>query len=296
MYAQYKRGQGLSRKQRAWGVVLLILGLGLGVYRVAMQYYPETSSALSAAAVTEAQTDPGSAPDKGGSSPASERHPAFGERMRERHAMVAMQIAARGVKDRAVLRAMQTVPRHVLVPERYQAQAYADHPLPIGYDQTISQPYIVAYMTEALKLDPNATVLEIGTGSGYQAAVCAEIAWRVYTIEIVEELAASARQNLSALGYENVLAKAGDGFYGWPEHAPFDAIIGTAAAGRTPPPLLQQLKPEGRMIIPQADPDGWQHLLLITKDKQGTISKRKILPVRFVPMTGQVEKPDSGAE
>jgi len=285
----------LSRKQGVWVVVLLML-LGLVVYRIAGQYYPETSSVLCATADPNAHIYPAPDPNKAESSAATERHPAFNERIRERHAMVAMQIAARGIRNQAVLKAMQTVPRHVLVPERYRAQAYADHPLPIGHDQTISQPYIVAFMTEALQLDPNATVLEIGTGSGYQAAVCAEIARRVHTIEIVKELAASARQHLNALGYKNVLAKAGDGFYGWPEHAPFDAIIGTAAAGRIPPPLLQQLKPEGRMIIPQEDPDGWQHLLLITKDKEGTISKRKILPVRFVPMTGQVEKPDSGAE
>ena len=296
MHAHSKRGQGLSRKQRIWGVAFLILALGLGLCQLTVQYYPETSSVLCAAAGTGTQTDPVSDPNNGASSSSTERHPAFGERVRERHAMVAMQIAARGVKDQAVLRAMQTVPRHVLVPERYQAQAYADHPLPIGHDQTISQPYIVAYMTEALKLDPNAVVLEIGTGSGYQAAVCAEIARKVYTIEIVEELAASARQHLNALGYKNVWAKAGDGFYGWPEHAPFDAIIGTAAAGRIPPPLLQQLKPEGRMIIPQEDPDGWQHLLLITKDKEEAISTRRILPVRFVPMTGQVEKPESDTE
>lgn len=296
MHTQYKRGQGLSQKQRIGAVALLIPALGLGVYWMTLQNDPETASALSAAAGTGAQTDPGPDPNSGESASSTKRHPAFGERVRERHAMVAVQIAARGVKDHAVLKAMQTVPRHVLVPERYQAQAYADHPLPIGYDQTISQPYIVAFMTEALKLDPNATVLEIGTGSGYQAAVCAEIASKVYTIEIVEELAASACQNLATLGYKNVLAKAGDGFYGWPEHAPFDAIIGTAAAGRIPAPLLQQLKPEGRMIIPREDPNGWQHLLLITKDKAGTISTQRILPVRFVPMTGQVQKPESDTE
>jgi protein-L-isoaspartate(D-aspartate) O-methyltransferase len=296
MHAQYKQEQWLSQKQRACGVILLTLGLGLGVYRLAMQPNPETSSVETAAADTGTQTNPVSDPNDAESSSGDERHPAFGERVQERHAMVALQIAARGVKDRAVLKAMQTVPRHVLVPERYQAQAYADHPLPIGHDQTISQPYIVAFMTEALKLDPNATVLEIGTGSGYQAAVCAEIANKVYTIEIVKELAASAHQHLDTLGYKNVLAKAGDGFFGWSEHAPFDAIIGTAAAGRIPPPLLQQLKPNGRMIIPREEPDGWQHLLLIAKDKEGTISTRRILPVRFVPMTGQVQRPDSDAE
>jgi protein-L-isoaspartate(D-aspartate) O-methyltransferase len=260
---------------------------------MAVQPDPSASSFVPVSENLGAQMDRDADPRQEGSSQGTERHPAFGERVRERKDMVAMQIAARGIRDKAVLKAMQTVPRHVLVPERYKAQAYADHPLPIGHDQTISQPYIVAFMTEALQLDPNAVVLEIGTGSGYQAAVCAEIARRVYTIEIVKELATSARKALNELGYKNVFTRTGDGFHGWPEHAPFDAIIGTAAAGRIPPPLLQQLKSGGRMIIPQVDPDGWQYLVLVTKDKQGTISQRKVLPVRFVPMTGEVEKPDS---
>ena len=292
----HDKEQLLSGKKGILAALVLVLLLGLGVYRIQVQRSPNTSSALTAAADAPAQTDPHADPNEGGSSPATERHPAFGERIQERRAMVALQIAARGIRDQAVLKAMQIVPRHALVPERNRMYAYADHPLPIGYDQTISQPYIVAFMTEALQLDPNAVVLEIGTGSGYQAAVCAEIARSVYTIEIVAELAASARKHLSELGYRNVFAKAGDGFYGWPEHAPFDAIIGTAAAGRIPPPLLQQLKPEGRMIIPQEDPDGRQYLLLITKDKAGTISTQRILPVRFVPMTGQVQKPESDTE
>lgn len=296
MQIQCCQGHWFTRRYRVWlvGITLVLLGLG-GVW-LRLQYDPKTSSAVSIAAKPIAQKDPDADPAAEGPSAPAERPPAFSERVRERHAMVAMQIAARGIRDQAVLKAMQTVPRHVLVPERYKAQAYADHPLPIGYDQTISQPYIVAFMTEALQLDPNATVLEIGTGSGYQAAVCAEIARKVVTIEIVKELAASARKHLTELGYKHVFAKAGDGFYGWPEHAPFDAIIGTAAAGRIPPPLLRQLKPGGRMIIPHADPDGWQYLVLITKDKQGTISKQKVLPVRFVPMTGQVDKPDDSTE
>jgi protein-L-isoaspartate(D-aspartate) O-methyltransferase len=219
------------------------------------------------------------------------KHPAFTERVKERTRMVDWQIQAREVKDPNVLKAMRVVPRHAFVQPGEQRYAYADSPLPIGLNQTISQPYIVAFMTEALKLDPNLIVLEIGTGSGYQAAVCAEICREVYTIEIVEELAKTAKKRLKELGYPNVFAKAGDGFFGWPEHAPFDAIIGTAAAGRVPEALIEQLKTGGRMILPVEDRLGFQHLILITKDKQGKLQKRNVMPVRFVPMTGEVQKP-----
>ena len=220
------------------------------------------------------------------------RHPAFSERIIERARMVDWQIEARAVKDPNVLSAMRTVPRHVFVRSTDQRSAYNDNPLPIGYDQTISQPYIVAFMTETLKLTRNSKVLEIGTGSGYQAAVCAEIAQQVYTIEIVEELAKSAKHRLKELGYRNVFAKAGDGYFGWPEHAPFDAIIGTAAAGHIPEPLIEQLKPGGRMILPCETPGGFQYLVLVTKDKDGAISRKNVMPVRFVPMTGEVQKPE----
>ena len=220
------------------------------------------------------------------------RHPAFTERLVERARMVDWQIEARTVKDPNVLGAMRTVPRHAFVRSTEQRAAYNDNPLPIDYDQTISQPYIVAFMTDTLKLTRSSKVLEIGTGSGYQAAVCAEMAQQVYTIEIVEELAKSARQRLKELGYRNVFVKAGDGYFGWPEHAPFDAIIGTAAAGRIPEPLIEQLKPGGRMILPYGTPDGLQYLVLITKDKDGNIQKKNVMPVRFVPMTGQVQKPE----
>jgi len=224
------------------------------------------------------------------------KHPAFKERIEERASMVATQIVARDVNDPNVLKAMRTVPRHAFVRLTEQRYAYIDEPLPIGYDQTISQPYIVAFMTEALKLDPNDKVLEIGTGSGYQAAVCAEIAKEVYTIEIVEGLAKSAKECLKKLGYPNVFVKAGDGYFGWPEKAPFDAIIGTAAAGRIPPPLLAQLKPGGRMILPTGSAYGFQYLVLITKDDKGNLSRRRVMPVRFVPMTGEVTKPEKKAE
>ena len=216
-------------------------------------------------------------------------HPAFAERVDERKRMVDRQIRARDVKDPNVLKAMQIVPRHAFVPAGWQWAAYTDRPLSIGEGQTISQPYIVAFMTEALNLKPDSKVLEIGTGSGYQAAVCAEIAREVYTIEIVEGLAKSAKERLKKLGYKNVFVKAGDGFFGWPDKAPFDAIIGTAAAKRIPEPLLEQLKPGGRMIIPTGRAWG-QYLELITKDKKGKIRKSRVMPVRFVPMTGEVQK------
>jgi protein-L-isoaspartate(D-aspartate) O-methyltransferase len=219
-------------------------------------------------------------------------HPAFTERIEERNEMVDRQIRARDIKDPNVLRAMRTVPRHAFVPFNQLPYAYGDYPRPIGFDQTISQPYIVAFMTEALQLKPHYKVLEIGTGSGYQAAVCAEIADKVYTIEIVKGLAKRAKKDLAELGYENVFVRFGDGFFGWPKEAPFDAIIGTAAAGRIPEPLIEQLKPGGRMILPYGSPWGYQYLVVVTKDKNGKIHKNNIMPVRFVPMTGEVMKPE----
>ncbi|MFB0553998.1 MAG: protein-L-isoaspartate(D-aspartate) O-methyltransferase [Phycisphaerae bacterium] len=224
------------------------------------------------------------------------KHPAFAERIEERGKMVAWQIQARNIKDPNVLKAMRIVPRHAFVRSTEQRYAYTDYPLPIGFDQTISQPYIVAFMTEALQLKPDSKVLEIGTGSGYQAAVCAEIAKEVYTIEIVEGLAKRAEKCLKELGYPNVFVRFGDGFFGWPDVAPFDAIIGTAAAGRIPEPLLEQLKPGGRMILPYGRPWDFQYLVLITKDEKGNLHKSNVMPVRFVPMTGEVMKPEKESE
>jgi len=217
-------------------------------------------------------------------------HPAFSERVEEREKMVDRQIKARDVKDPNVLKALRTVPRHGFVRHDDLRRAYSDQPLPIGKGQTISQPYIVAYMTDALELSPESKVLEIGTGSGYQAAVAAEIAREVYTIEIIEALAETAKERLEELGYRNVFAKAGDGYYGWEEKGPFDAIIITAAAGLVPPPLKEQLKPGGKMILPLGSPYGAQTLVLVTKDEKGKIHSRSLLPVRFVPMTGQVQR------
>ncbi len=223
-------------------------------------------------------------------------HPAFKERIRERERMVADDIAGRDINDPNVLKAMRLVPRHAFVRDREQDLAYADYPLPIDFGQTISQPYIVAFMTQALKLKADSKVLEIGTGSGYQAAVCAEIAAEVYTIEIVEGLAKSAKERLEKLGYPNVFVKAGDGYFGWPDKAPFDAIIGTAAAERIPSPLLEQLKPGGRMILPYETDLGFQYLVLITKDRKGNLSRENVLPVRFVPMTGEASKPEKSSK
>ncbi len=202
----------------------------------------------------------------------------------KREEMVSMQIMRRGVSDERVLNAMRTVERHLFVPEHQMPFAYEDYPLPIGYNQTISQPYIVALMTELLKLEGNDTVLEVGTGSGYQAAVLAEIGCKVYTIEIVPELAESARINLEKRGYINIKVKAGDGYKGWEEYAPFDAIIITAAAEEVPPPLIEQLREGGRMVVPVDVDFGYQMLKVISKGENGNIHEKDTIPVRFVPL------------
>jgi protein-L-isoaspartate(D-aspartate) O-methyltransferase len=203
-----------------------------------------------------------------------------------RERMVRQQLAAPGrdITNARVLAVMGRVPRHELVPAGLRAQAYGDHPLPIGFDQTISQPFIVAFMTEKLEPKPTDKVLEIGTGSGYQAAVLAELVREVYTIEIVEPLARRAEADLKRLGYTNVFVRAGNGYKGWPEAAPFDAVIVTCAPEQVPQPLVNQLKEGGRMIIP-VGPAGDQELYLLYK-KGDKDEKRAVLPVRFVPMTG----------
>ncbi|MDW8343009.1 MAG: protein-L-isoaspartate(D-aspartate) O-methyltransferase [Verrucomicrobiae bacterium] len=210
---------------------------------------------------------------------------------RQREWMVARQIEARGVRDPIVLQAMRRVPRHEFVPDGWRHAAYADRPLPIGHGQTISQPYIVALMTELIRPRPGMRVFEIGTGSGYQAAVLAEITPHVFTIEIIQPLATSAQQRLERLGYRTVAVKFGDGYFGWPEHAPFDGIIVTAAADHVPPPLIEQLKPGGRMVIPLGSPFQQQWLVLVEKDEAGTVRSRNVLPVAFVPFTGGPRKP-----
>lgn len=214
---------------------------------------------------------------------------AQGDRREARLRMVQEQIASarlarRAVTDDAVLRAMRTVPRHEFVPEEAAAHAYEDRPLPIGHGQTISQPYIVAFMTKMLRPGPEDTVFELGTGSGYQAAVLSEIVDRVYSVEIVAPLAESARGRLGRLGFANVTVRHGDGYYGWEEHAPFDAIVVTAAASHIPPPLIEQLAPGGRMVIPVGSPLRVQTLMLVEKREDGSVVKRNLMPVRFVPL------------
>jgi protein-L-isoaspartate(D-aspartate) O-methyltransferase len=201
--------------------------------------------------------------------------------------MVEEQIRGRDVKDAAVLAAMEEVPRHLFVPAAERAEAYADHALPIGRGQTISQPYIVALMTELLAVNRHSRVLEIGTGSGYHAAVLSRVAGAVYSVEIVPSLGEEASGILSRLGYANVHVRIGDGYKGWPEESPFDAILLTAAPAQVPVPLLAQLRSGGRMVLPLGTVQ--QELLVLTKRPDGTFETRNVLPVRFVPMTGEAQ-------
>lgn len=212
------------------------------------------------------------------------------DRLAERERMVAEQIEARGVRDALVLAAMRAVPRHWFVPEGFQAEAYGDGPLPIGSSQTISQPYIVARMTEALDLQPGERVLDIGTGSGYQAAVLAEITPHVWSIEIVPELARAAKERLAARGYATIEVREGDGWQGWPELAPFDAILLAAAPETVPPALLQQLAPNGRLCLPVGGRNQSQELQVLTRQPDGSITTRRLDMVRFVPMTGEASR------
>jgi protein-L-isoaspartate(D-aspartate) O-methyltransferase len=207
-----------------------------------------------------------------------------------RRLMVKEQLTARGrdITNSRVLAAMGKVPRHEFVPERLRSRAYQDSPLPIGHDQTISQPFIVAFMTESLQPRPSDRVLEIGTGSGYQAAVLAELVAEVYTIEIIKELADRAAADLKRLGYTNVQVRAGDGYQGWPQAAPFDAIIVTCAPNKVPQPLVDQLKTGGRMIIPVGV--SWNQELVLLHKRDGKLEQQTVLPVRFVPMTGEAEQ------
>ena len=201
--------------------------------------------------------------------------------------MVRDQIERRGVREPRVLEAMRTVPRHLFVPEALRSRAYEDNPLPIGEGQTISQPYIVAFMTEAVRPGAGDRILEVGTGSGYQAAVLASVVSRVVSVEILPELASSSRARLLDLGYRNVTVRQGDGFRGWPEQAPFDGIVVTAAPGSVPQPLVEQLRVGGRLVIPVGDAE--QQLIRVTRTETG-VERETLLPVRFVPMTGEADR------
>jgi protein-L-isoaspartate(D-aspartate) O-methyltransferase len=222
-----------------------------------------------------------------GLTPAEDMPDARASRLRNK--MVTKQIVARGIRDQKVISAMSKIPRHLFVQPSLRNKAYNDHPLPIGEGQTISQPYIVALMTEALKLKPTDRVLEIGTGSGYQAAVLAEIVKEVYTVEIREGLVKKTDKLLKKLGYKNISTKYADGYFGWEEHAPFDAIIVTASANHIAPPLIKQLKEEGRLIIPLGSTLYFQTLTLATKRK-GSLDVQQMGGVRFVPMVGKVRE------
>ena len=220
---------------------------------------------------------------------------AGGERVSDRRRMVRVQIAERPVgqlpvKDAAVLEAMRTVPRHVFVPKARRRLAYRDGPLPIGEGQTISQPYIVAIMTELLELTPESKVLEVGTGSGYQAAVLGQLTPHVYTIEIIKTLARRAEKVLAEQGYDDVRVRQADGYFGWADKGPFDAIIVTCAAGHLPPPLWKQIKPGGRIVIPVGGPNDFQRLVVVTRTEEGKRRSRTVMGVAFVPMTGEVRK------
>lgn len=206
-----------------------------------------------------------------------------------RERMVQTQIIARGVHDPRVLQAMRDVPRHLFVAPEYRREAYADHPVPIGEGQTVSQPYIVAFMTELLDVQPADRVLEIGTGSGYQSAILSRLAREVDTIEILPGLSSEARERFKTLHFDNVVFQVGDGYRGWPEKAPFDGIIVTAAPRQIPQPLLDQLAVNGKMVIPVGD--FYQQLKVFTRNADGSVSEKDVLPVRFVPMTGEADKP-----
>jgi len=269
-------------------------GEGASTPATAEQPPPSDTEAAKAAtpegATSPAPSEPPASKEQPAPEPPVWDRPRFEERKAERLAMVRDQMERRGVKDKAVLDAMGEVPRHLFVSDEFLREAYADHPLPIGHGQTISQPYIVAYMTGLLELKPGGRALEIGTGSGYQAAVLSELTPHVFSIEIIRPLAEQAAERLRKLGYATVQTKQEDGYYGWKEHAPFDAIIVTAAAGHVPPPLVEQLKPGGKMVIPIGDVFETQHLVVVGKDKDGRVSARSVLPVRFVPMTGQAQQ------
>ena len=260
-------------------------------HRVRLVAYPVVALALCAwlyiAAGQPPAMDAADGPAPATTLPAAAQwhRPRTAERAPERLELVRRHIEREGVGDAAVLEAMRQVPRHWFVPRHLQRAAYDDRPVPIGHGQTISQPYIVAYMTHHLGLKPGDKVLEIGTGSGYQAAVLSELTPHVFTIEIVQELGETAAACFAHHGYKTIRGKVADGYHGWPEHGPFDAILVTCASGTIPPPLVRQLKPGGRMCIPVGPTGAVQRLILVTKDTDGKVRSKSLIPVRFVPLT-----------
>jgi protein-L-isoaspartate(D-aspartate) O-methyltransferase len=274
-------GQDIRLLRIAMGVALL---LGLAALIVARPWQSPSGGSAGPGAIPPATA--AGAPSPAATEASAVTTAGESEYARARLEMVDSQIRSRGVSDPAVLAAMEAVPRHRFVPDDQVAGAYADHPLPIGYGQTISQPYIVAWMTELLKLKPGAKVLEIGTGSGYQAAVLGQMGMQVYTMEIVEELAGQATARLAEMGYGTITVRHADGYYGWPEHAPFDAIIVTCAPDHIPPALVEQLAGGGRMVLPVGPPGGYQSLWLVEK-AGGEIKTTEMGGVSFVPLTGE---------
>ena len=269
----------MNRKAAAWGRIggTILVAASAALCLFGRPHQPRDRGAVAAEA-----TEKEPAPTWG--------RPRFAEREAERREMVRDQIERRGITAPPVLDALRNVPRHEFVPKDLQGRAYDDTPLPIGRGQTISQPYIVAYMTDALRVRAGDKVLEVGTGSGYQAAVLSEITPNVFTIEIVKELGEQARERLARLGYKTIGCRIGDGYLGWPEHAPFDAIIVTCAPDQIPPPLIEQLKPGGRICIPVGAGRFSQELVLATKDAKGEIARRTLIPVVFVPLTREPKK------
>lgn len=266
-------------------VVTLLFSLALSISCAGEEEVPETAVPAEVAAPStgeEALASPSPVPEVGESETEGAPADPFVE---EREELIQTGIIGFGIEDPAVIQAMRDTPRHAFVPDEYLGQAYNNHPLPIGFGQTISQPYIVALMTEAAEIEAGDTILEVGTGSGYQAAVLAEVAGHVYTVEIIGALAERAEATLEELGYDNVTVRHADGYFGWPEHAPFDAIVVTAAPDHIPQPLVEQLKEGGKMIIPVGPVGGYQTLWQVTKVGEDEIRTVDLGGVQFVPFT-----------
>lgn len=264
-------------------MAFLLISLAFGISSISLASGPSADEAAKSAIYTEISITNTKADT------VEWDRPRFSEYEEERNNLVQAGIIGQDIRDEAVIEAMRNVPRHRFVDESQERQAYQNNPLPIGHGQTISQPYIVAYMSEMLEIEPGDKVLEIGTGSGYHAAVLSELTPHVFSIEIIEPLGELSANRYEELGYHTIETKVGDGYYGWEEHAPFDKIIVTAAPGHIPSPLMDQLKPGGIMAIPIGSPYQTQTLMKVTKTEDGQVRTERMLPVRFVPMTGEAQ-------